>query len=711
MLQLLQSLADGQIVLEEIPVPAPGANSILIRTSRSLISSGTERMLLEFGRAGWVDKIRQQPDRVHQVFAKMRTDGVAATVDAVRSKLEQPISLGYCNVGEVEQVSAGDPEFKPGDRVVSNGSHAEFVLVGRNLCARVPSGVSDDEAAFVPIAAIALQGIRLANPTIGERICVIGLGLIGLIAVQLLRANGCRVLAIDPDPKKAAIAKSFGADVVDLQAGEDVLAVAQQFSAGRGVDAVLIAAATESNDPVQQAAKMSRQRGRIVLIGVAGLELNRADFYKKEISFQVSCSYGAGRYDEVYESRGVDYPFGLVRWTENRNFEAVLQLMEAAQLDVRPLISHRFAFSAANAAYDLLANRAQPTLGILLDYKHSANSAAVIRQVALAAPATGSQSPKSTVTFIGAGNYAGRVLIPAFRAAGVRLYAVATSNGVNAARYGRKFGFEVASTDVKAVLAAPESDMIVIATRHDTHATFVEQALAAGKNVFVEKPLALNAGELDAIEVAYRLANRRAPSMLMVGFNRRFSPLAIRMKQLLGAVRQPKSFVMTVNAGAAPVGHWTVEQAGGGRIVGEACHFIDLLRYLADCSITDCVARRSDLVQGARPDPSVTLVLTFTDGSVGTIHYLTNGHVSYPKERVEAFAGGRILQLDNFRCLRGFGWTNFNSQRLWRQDKGQYACAAAFVAAVATGGAPPIPIEEILEVSRVTLAASEAALR
>jgi predicted dehydrogenase/threonine dehydrogenase-like Zn-dependent dehydrogenase len=710
MQQLLQSLADGRIVLEEIPVPSPAAGAILIRTSRSLISSGTERMLLEFGRASWIAKIRQQPERAHQVLDKMRTDGVVATLEAVRSKLDQPIALGYCNVGRVVETGAGAPEFSVGDRVVSNGSHAEFVAVGRNLCARIPESVSDDEAVFAPLAAIALQGLRLAGPAIGERFCVIGLGLIGLIAVQLLRANGCKVLGVDPDPAKSALALRFGADVVDLRTGEDVLKIAERFSVGQGVDAVLITAATDSNEPVEQAARMCRQRGRIVLIGVTGLELNRADFYKKEISFQVSCSYGPGRYDEVYESRGIDYPYGLVRWTEQRNFQAVLQLMESAQIDVRPLISHRFVFDAAGVAYDLLADRTQASLGIVLDYKDEASAPAIVRTMSLHAPASEPLLASPAAAFIGAGNYAGRVLIPAFRASGARLFAVATANGINAARYGRQYGFEVASTDVDAVLAAPEVDLVVIATRHDTHAQFVQRALAAGKHVFVEKPLALTGSEIDAIEAALRDPVRPHTRTLMIGFNRRFAPLAMRMKALLGAVREPKSFIVTVNAGAAPAGHWTVEPAGGGRVIGEACHFIDLLRFLAGCPITGSVARRTDSESAKSADPSLCITLSFADGSLGTIHYLTGGHASFPKERVEAFAGGRVLQLDNFRRLRAYGWPRFKSQRLWRQDKGQNACAAAFVRAVKAGDVSPIPLEEILEVSRATIAVSEAAL-
>ena len=666
-------------------------------------------MLLEFGRANWIEKVRQQPEKARQVPQKMRTDGMLATLGAVRSKLEQPIPLGYCNAGRVVEAGAGAAEYRAGDRVVSNGSHADLVAVGRNLCARIPDTVGDDEAVFAPLAAIALQGLRLAQPAIGERCCVIGLGLVGLIAVQLLRASGCKVLGIDPDPGKSALARKFGADVVDMGAGEDALEIAERFSAGQGVDAVLIAAATDSNEPVVQAARMCRQRGRVVLIGVTGLELNRDDFYKKEISFQVSCSYGPGRHDDTYEGLGIDYPFGLVRWTEQRNIKAALQLMEAAQLDVRPLVSHRFVFGEAAAAYDLLGDRTRPSLGIILEYADGANAAGIVRRMPLNVPATARSTGRPAVAFIGAGNYAGRVLIPAFRASGARLFAVAAASGINAARHGRRFGFESICTEVDGLFTAPEVDVVVIATRHDTHAQFVQRSLAAGKHVFVEKPLALTAADIDAIEAATREVPRAGARILMIGFNRRFAPLAVRMKALLGALREPKSFIVTVNAGAAPAGHWTLGSAGGGRIIGEACHFIDLLRFLAGCPITGSVARRTTGESSGAADPSVCITLSFADGSLGTIHYLTGGHASFPKERIEVFAGGRVLQLDNFRRLRAFGWAGFDSQRLWRQDKGQTACVAQFVAAVEAGAPSPIPLEEILEVSRAAIAAGEAA--
>lgn len=712
MRQVLQSLADGRTLLADIPAPQVARGAILIRSSRSLISAGTERMLVDFGRAGWLEKATQQPEKVRQVLDKIRTDGLLPTLDAVRSKLDQPLPLGYCNVGVVIETGVGVSGYARGDRVVSNGPHAEMVTVNRNLCARIPPAVSDDEAAFTVLGAIALQGIRLAAPTLGEHFVVIGLGLIGLLAVQLLRANGCRVLGVDTDPAKAELARRFGADVVALDRGEDVLAAADAFCSGHGVDGVIIAAATRSSSPMTQAARMSRKRGRIVLVGVTGLELDRADFYQKELSFQVSCSYGPGRYDPDYEEQGNDYPRGFVRWTEQRNFEAVLELMAAGRLDVRPLISHRFALDAAPAAYDLLSGSTEPYLGILLDYPVPSRDDLESRCVELAAaPAPSARGAPPAIAFVGAGNYAGRVLIPAFATTGALLRGIASSGGVTAAHYGRKFGFARATTDAAALVAAADVDAVVVATRHDSHARFVIDALRAGKHVFVEKPLAIDAAQLDAIAATWAASGPAGHRPhLLVGFNRRFAPHTIRMKSLLAGLRDPKSLIVTVNAGAIPANHWVHAAAvGGGRVIGEACHFVDLLRFLVGQPIVDAQLHRIGGSPGSGSEDKVAMTLAFADGSLGTIHYLSSGHASFPKERVEVFCGGRVLQLDNFRKLRGFGWPAFRHLNLWRQDKGQKACAAAFVEAVRSGGPAPIAFEEIMEVSRFTIALGEAA--
>lgn len=706
MKQILQNLKTGSTEVTEVPCPRAGRGQLLIRSARTLVSAGTERMLVDFGKANFFEKARQQPDKVRMVLDKIRTDGLVPTVEAVRNKLDQPLPMGYCNVGQVEELGAGVAGFAVGDRVASNGKHAEMVSLPVNLCAKVPDAVSDDEAAFTVLGAIALQGIRLVQPTLGEAVVVTGLGLIGLVTVQLLRAHGCRVLGLDFDPAKLALARQFGAEVVDLAAGADPVAAAEAFSRGRGVDAVIITASTKSNEPVHQAALMCRKRGRIVLVGVVGLELSRADFFEKELTFQVSCSYGPGRYDPSYEEKGQDYPVGFVRWTEQRNFEAVLDMMADGRLDVKPLISHQFSIDEAERAYAVVGG-SEPSLGILLTYPDGGTARADTqrlraRAMELPAPAAGAAAGDApAVSVIGAGSYAGAVLVPAFQAAGARFRQIASSGGVTSVHLGRKFGFAQATTDTVALLADPQTDAVVVATRHDTHAEYVLRALAADKHVFVEKPLALKTADLLRIESAAGSARGR---LIMVGFNRRFAPQVQKIKSLLAGAPGPKSFVMTVNAGAIPASHWTQDhEVGGGRLVGEGCHFVDLLRFLADAPIEthQVVAMAGD------SRDSFTIALRFADGSLGTIVYLANGSKAFPKERLEVFAAGRVLQLDNFRKLTGFGWPGFSKMNLWRQDKGQTACAKAFVEAVQRGTGSPIPLAELMEVGRVTIELAE----
>ena len=718
MKQILQNISNGQTELAEVPSPQVKAGQLLIRTRASLVSAGTERMLVEFGKANLLDKARQQPDKVRMVLDKVKTDGLMPTLQAVRNKLDQPLPMGYCNAGVVMEVGAGVTGLSVGDRVASNGKHAEVVCVPKNLCAKVPEAVTDEAAAFTVLSAIALQGIRLVQPTLGEAVVVTGLGLIGLVAVQLLRAHGCRVLGIDMDPEKLELARQFGAETVDLSRGEDPVAAATGFSRGHGIDAVVITAATKSNEPMHQAAIMCRKRGRIVLVGVVGLDLSRADFYEKELSFQVSCSYGPGRYDPLYEEGGHDYPVGFVRWTEQRNFEAVLDMMAVGSLDVAPLISHRFELSHAAEAYQLVA-KGGSSLGILLKYpavaeqSHESLRTSTVRLTG-DSPRGARPADSVVVGFIGSGNYASQVLIPAFKGTSAILKSVASAKGVSGVHAGKKYGFEETTTDSELVLRDAGVNTVVVATRHDSHARYVCQALRARKHVFVEKPLAITREGLEEIEKTFHDVNAfySGPAgagvevgalLLMVGFNRRFAPQVQKVKTLLAGVREPKSFVMTVNAGAIPAEHWTQDpEVGGGRIIGEACHFIDLLRYLSGAPIVSVqVATLGTHGQGRRAD-KVSFTLCFADGSMGTVHYLSNGHKSFPKERLEVFCVGRILQLDNFRSLRGYGWPGFSKMNLWRQDKGQAACAAAFVDAIRLGRPSPIPFEELVEVTRTS---------
>lgn len=708
MKQILQSLKSGVTDVAEVPVPSVKHGQLLIRTQQTLVSAGTERMLVEFGKAGWFEKARQQPDKVRMVLDKIKTDGLQPTIEAVLNKLDQPLPLGYCNVGRIAQVGSGVSGFAVGERVISNGKHAEVVSVPINLCAKVPDPVTDEEAVFTVLGAIALQGIRLVQPTLGETVVVTGLGLVGLLTVQLLRAHGCRVLGLDFDRSKLELARQFGAEVVDLAAGQDPVQVADVYARGRGVDAVIVTAATNSSEPIHQAALMCRKRGRIVLVGVTGLELSRDDFFKKELTFQVSASYGPGRYDANYEEKGQDYPVGFVRWTEQRNFEAVLDMMADGRLNVKPLISHRFAIEDAGKAYELVGG-AEPSLGILLQYSgieiDSRSRTVILRPSASLVPSAAAGNP--SVSFLGSGNYASSVLIPAFRDAGAHLRSIASSAGVSGVHAGRKFGFDETTTDTDSVFADDASQAVVITTQHDSHARFVLRAIESGKHIFVEKPLCLTLAELAEIESTYAQAARSAatPPIIMVGFNRRFAPQVQKIRQLLSGVTGPKAFIVTVNAGAIPADHWTQDSlVGGGRIVGEACHFIDLLRFLANVPIT--ASRRMEMDSSTRD--TVTLQLGFADGSIGTVHYFANGTKAFPKERLEVFAAGRVLQLDNFRRLTGFSWPGFKKMNLWRQDKGQKACASAFLEAVAGRRGAPIPVEELFEVARVTLELAQA---
>lgn len=712
MKQIIQNLKTGETSSIEVPCPKVIPGNLLIHTKVSLISPGTERMLVDFGKASYLAKARQQPDKVKEVLAKVKTDGLATTYEAVQSKLSQPIALGYCNVGEVVGIGTDVTGFSIGDRVVSNGNHSEVVSVPKNLCARIPKNVSNEQASFVILAAIGLQGIRLANITLGENFVVVGLGAIGLMTVQMLRAHGCRVLAVDVQADRLRLAMQFGAVTVNPAAGEDVLAEADKFSRRRGVDGVIITASTKSHDVVSQAAKMCRKRGRIILVGVTGLNLVRDDFYEKELSFQVSCSYGPGRYDPDYEEAGNDYPLAFVRWTEQRNFEAVLDLMSSGQINAEPLISHRVVFEQAPEIYQKLSEGEQG-LGMILQYTSPSFQR---NQNTIALPRINGAKISSDhpliIGFIGAGNYASRVLIPAFKKAGVKLHSVVTSGGLSGSIHGAISGFEFASTDIDAVLNNDSIDVIAIATRHETHSNLVCRGLQSGKSIFVEKPLAIDREGLAMVEVAYSELKDNLDSMpknhLMVGFNRRYSPHITKIKSLLSKVKEPKSFIMTMNAGHIPSGHWVHESTvGGGRIIGEACHYIDLMRFIVGEKIVDVKARcMGQLVAGKVNDDNAVITLGFSDGSFGTINYLSNGSNIYPKENIKVFSGGRVLELDNFRVLKGYGWGTFKVFRTWRQDKGQVKCVKAFLSGI-NNNTPAIPFEELIEVAKVSLDVAE----
>jgi predicted dehydrogenase/threonine dehydrogenase-like Zn-dependent dehydrogenase len=699
--QIRQNYRSGELTVAEVPAPRAGSGAVLVGTRVSLISSGTERQTIELAKASLAGKAMARPDLVRRVVRNIRRDGLAPTLDKVFAKLDTPIPLGYSIAGEALEIGRGVAGLRVGDRVACAGAgfanHAEIDAVPKNLVVRIPEGVDDEEASFVTLGAIALQGVRQAQPTLGERFVVIGLGLIGLLTVQLLKANGCRVLGFDPDPARVALARELGADLcVDSGLAE----TARAFTQGHGADGVILAASTKSSEPLNQAAEACRMKGRIVVVGLVGMTIDREPFYKRELDLRLSMSYGPGRHDPAYELEGNDYPLAHVRWTEQRNMEAFLALVAERKVTPKALVTHRFPIAEALSAYDLMQSGAAH-LAIALHYPGDARAAAAARRLTLAPPPK-TRADGNALGFIGLGNYAKGVLLPAFaNIEGVRLAAVATATGLSAGHAAEKHGFSVATTDPASLIADPEIDTLTIATRHDTHAAYASEALRAGKHVFVEKPLALSLEELDA--VAEAAAN--ATGVLTVGFNRRFAPLLIEAKAALAPRAGPLVMVYRINAGEIPTDSWIQRGEGGGRILGEICHFVDALTFLCGALPVEAQA-----VAARDHDDAVSALLRFSDGSTGTIVYSSLGDAAVAKERIEIFAAGCVVQLDDFTRLdvtRG-GKTRSVKQA---QDKGARALARAFIEATRGLREAPIPFEELITVSEATLAIEAALAR
>ena len=698
MKQILQDLGNGKTSIEDVPCPTIKDGYVLIQSSKSLISSGTERMLIEFGKANLIDKALSQPEKVKMVMEKLSTDGLTATFDAVKSKLDQPIPLGYSNVGKVIQTL--DSEFKEGDRVISNGYHAEVIRTPKNLTCKIPDGVDDETASFTVVGSIALQGIRLISPNIGETVVVYGLGLIGLLAVQILIANGCKVIGIDFDKSKCDVAERFGAKCLNPQESSNIVNECKKLN-GHEVDSVLITASSKSNEIIDNSAKITRKRGKIVLIGVVGLEIDRSLFYEKELSFQVSCSYGPGRYDSTYEEDGIDYPFAFVRWTEKRNFEAILTLMNKGLINTKSLISSTYKIEEANKAYDHLESKSP--LALIIDYGIKEKKQDIVSQ-SINISDSKIVSGVPNISFVGAGNYASRVLIPAFKKQKLNFINLITSGGINSQHFGKKFGFKTASTNFEKSLSE-DTDIVVIATQHDLHAKQTIQALNADKHVFVEKPLAMNYEELENIDKAAK----NSKGTLMVGYNRRFSPLVTKLKSRLDLDDAPKTFIFTMNAGHIPNESWVHDQKkGGGRIIGEACHYIDLMRFLAGSKIKsiDAIKISQDSKIEKTEDKSI-ITLCFEDGSIGSIHYFANGSKSFQKERIEVFTEGKIMQINNFLNLKAFGYGSFKGKNLFSQNKGNNECVSSFIRSVNSNAPSPIDHDELIEVAKFTIEAAE----
>ena len=692
MKQIIQDIKSGATILEDVPVPQVKNGYILIQTTRSLVSLGTERMLVEFSKASLIDKARQQPDRVKQVLDKIKTDGLQPTLEAVFNKLGQPLPLGYCNVGRIIAIGKGVTDFVVGDRVASNGSHAEFVCIPKNLVAKIPDNVSDEEAAFTVIGSIGLQGIRLLNPQFGETIVVIGLGLIVLVAAELLKANGCRVIGIDFDQQKVEIANQKGIIGINPAKGVDPIKFVQEITNSIGADGILITASTKSDDVIHQAAEMSRKRGRVILVGVIGLNILRDDFYKKELSFQVSCSYGPGRYDEEYENKGNDYPLPFVRWTEKRNFETILQAISSNSLDVESLITEVVDLENYLEIYGDM--RKQGSIASILKYKTNPKIETIVK--------VGNNKFKSgtgKIGIIGAGNFASATMIPALKKANAKIKYIASAQGLSAKILAKKAGAENATSDYSVILNDSEVDLAIISTRHNLHSKIVLEALHAGKSVFVEKPLCLNISELDDIIHAYDSSIQNVT--LTVGFNRRFSPFAKKMKSLVG--EGPKNIIATMNAGFIPSEVWVHDlEVGGGRIIGEACHFIDLCSYLAGSEVM-AVCMNAMGKNSQENTDNASILLRYENGSNAVINYFANGNKSYSKERVEVFSQEKILILDNWRELKGYGFKGFSKMKSG-MDKGHQDQFTMLIDRVINGGEPLIPFESIVNTTKASFA-------
>ncbi|MEJ5994818.1 bi-domain-containing oxidoreductase [Pedobacter sp. Du54] len=696
MKQIIQSFKTGDTILEEIPAPQVRKGTVLIQTSHSLVSLGTERMLVEFGKSNLISKARQQPDKVKQVLDKIKTDGLMPTLEAVFNKLGEPLPLGYCNVGKVISVGEGVTEFKVGDRVASNGQHAEFVSIPKNLVAHIPDQVSDEEATFTVIGSIGLQGIRLLNPTLGETVVVIGMGLIGLITAQLLVANGCKVIGVDIDEDKLNLSKQWGVIPFNPKTGDPVKFV-ESHTDGIGCDGVIITASAKTDEIISQAAKMSRKRGKIILVGVIGLNLSRAEFYEKELSFQVSCSYGPGRYDENYEQRGRDYPLPFVRWTEKRNFEAILQAIATNKLQVKEMVTEVVPLEEFNTIYGDIGNR--KSIASILKYNSVVNLAP---NETIQLSTANFNCLKGVIGIIGAGNFTKMTMLPALKNTGANYKFIASAGGVSGTALAKKYDFTHSTTNYHEILNDDEVDLVLITTRHDKHALMTNEALKANKHVFVEKPLALNDEQLTEIINTYKQKESANAKTLTVGFNRRFSPHAVKLKSIIGTA--PMNIIATMNAGFIPDSVWIHDMnVGGGRIIGEACHFIDLITYFTGSKVKSVCMNAMEVNPNENTD-NASILLKYENGSTGVINYFSNGSKAYSKERIEIYSQERTAIIDNFRTTTGYGFKGFSNLKT-SLDKGHSAQFKLLIDRIKNGGAALIPFDEIINTTKASFAA------
>jgi predicted dehydrogenase len=703
MKQLLQNVKTGKSTVEDVPVPTAREGQALVKVEASLVSAGTERMVVEFAEKSLLGKARSRPDLVKQVVDKARREGLVNTAQAAFNRLDQPMALGYSSAGTIIGLGEEMQGFKIGQRVACAGGgyavHAEYNVVPRNLLTPLPEHLDFESAAFTTLGAIALHGFRLAEPQIGERVAIIGMGLLGILAAQIATAAGCNILGIDVDPARITLASSLGLRAVRR---EEAIDSAAAFTANRGFDAVLICADTPSNDPVELAGIIARDRARVVATGAVGLTFPRKVYYEKEISFINSRSYGPGRYDLSYEEQGNDYPLGYVRWTEGRNFEAVVDLMAKGQLQIKPLITHRFDISEATRAYEVITGKTNETfLGVLLTYPEQKTKEE--RRIDFPFIV---HRPSSMVRLgvLGAGLFANSVLLPSIKKAGdIELIGIASSGGLHAQHAGKKFGFQYAASDEDEIINDPNINTVAILTRHNTHAELVVKALKAGKHVFVEKPLAITPEQLNHIQEQLLITNH---CLLTTGFNRRFAPLAQSLASFFLHRSEPMHIHYRVNAGAIPLNHWTQDPEIGGRIIGEGCHFVDFITFLVGAAPVSVSAHA--LPDGGKyREDNVSMTFSFPDGSIGIVDYLANGDKSFPKERVEVFCGGQIAVLEDFVSLQTVKDGKKKEVR-GAQNKGWVDEWKVFAKSIREGGEPPIPYEQLIGVTRATFAAVES---
>ena len=710
LLQIIQCQKTGEISVDELPAPKLRSGSVLVRNVFSLISPGTERASVETAQASMLEKARLRPDLVRQVINNVHREGLLATYKKVRDRLDNFRDLGYSCAGVVVESAVDD--IKVGDRVACGGvgyaSHAEIVSVPRNLVGKIPDEVGFDEAAFTTVCAIAMQGVRQADLRVGEQVAVIGLGLIGLITVQLLKASGCRVLGLDVTPRSFDLALALGCDRCTISNDDAVLEV-QSFTRSYGADAVLITAATNSNQPVELAIQCARKRGTVVVVGTVGMNIPRSPFFEKEINFRISCSYGPGRYDPDYEERGQDYPLGFVRWTENRNMEAVLDMMALRKLNLRELITHRIPVEQSLRAYDIITGKVQENyLGILIQYSDPSKPIALSRRIELRPSAGTAPGRRAVLGFIGAGNFTQSTLLPPLLKFAPRMRGVATSKPVNAKNTANKYHFEFYATDATDIINDKDVTLVFVTSRHDSHARYVTEALRAGKSVFVEKPPALNSEELEAILDAYGEAVRAGTvPLLMVGYNRRFSAPVRAIQRWFAGRTEPLIMHYRVNAGLIPATEWPQHPDQGGRVIGEAGHFVDVMQFLCGAVPTSVYAvAPTDQARRYNHD-NVLVSITFADGSAGTIHYLANGANAIEKEYLEVFGNSKTVRMWNFKKLecasgRKKSTTSFSG------DKGHAAEMKALLDSFESGTASPISIYSLVATSRATFAVMES---